>query len=111
METHFPTSAHTESQQARERVMADLKTLVRDSEDLLKATAGDMSEAARDARARIGTALERARATYSEMQAQGIESAKQAMKKADDTIRTHPYQSIGIAFGVGLLLGVLLKRK
>ena len=30
-----------------------------------------------------------------------IEAAKAAAKKADTTIRAHPYESIGIAFGVG----------
>jgi len=32
-------------------------------------------------------------------------------KTADKTIRDHPYQSIGIAVGVGLLIGVLVARK
>ena len=34
-----------------------------------------------------------------------------AAKKADTIIRDHPYESIGVAFGVGLLLGVLVTRK
>ena len=76
-----------------------------------RATAGDASDSAKDARQRLSAALERAKATYDEVQAQGIESAKAAAKKADETIRAHPYESLGIAFGIGLLLGVLLRRK
>ena len=38
-------------------------------------------------------------------------SAKAAAKRADTVIRDHPYESIGIAFGIGLLVGVLVKRK
>jgi len=31
-------------------------------------------------------------------------------KSADRVIREHPYQSVGIAFGFGLLIGVLAKQ-
>ncbi|MEO7415281.1 MAG: DUF883 domain-containing protein, partial [Opitutaceae bacterium] len=61
--------------------------------------------------ARVTAALGKARATYEHLQSQGIEAARVATKKADATIRAHPYESIGIAFGVGLLLGALLRRK
>ena len=32
-------------------------------------------------------------------------------KAADRVVRGHPYQTIGIAFGLGLLVGFLAKRK
>ncbi len=111
MDTDIPDMENTQSRQARERVMADLKMLAGDVEDLLRATAGDVSEKAKEARARVSAALERAKASYSDLQARGMESATAAARRADDTIRGHPYESIGVAFGVGLLLGVLLRRK
>ncbi|HVU33423.1 MAG TPA: hypothetical protein VHE61_08305 [Opitutaceae bacterium] len=55
--------------------------------------------------------MENARATCAALQAQGVTAAKQAAKRVDDTIREHPYESIGIALGVGILLGALLRRK
>lgn len=109
METHFPQANSTQA--ARDRVLDDLKTLAADAEALLFATADDASAKAKEARARLTAGLEKAKSTYEEFQAQGIESAKVALKKADDTIRSHPYESVGIAFGVGVLLGVLLRRK
>ncbi len=111
METYFPHHDETSSQRARERVLADLRTLASDAESLLKATAEDASDKAKEARARLNAALEKARATYDDLQAQGVASAKAALRKADDTVRTHPYEAIGIAFGVGLLLGAVLRRK
>jgi len=110
MDTHFPTLQNNQSSLARERVMADLRTLARDAEDLLKATAGDASEKVKEVRARLTVALERARTSCDELQAQGLESARVAAQRADETIRSHPYESIGVAFGVGVLLGVLIKR-
>lgn len=111
METHFENLSQAQSIIARERVVEDLKTLARDSEALLKATAGDLSEKAKGARARLAAALERAKVTCADLQEQTIASAKAAAQKADVVIRDHPYESIGVAFAVGVLVGVLVARK
>ena len=111
METHFGTLEQAHSLIARQRVLEDLKTLGRDAQDLLKATAGDVSEKGRQLRERLAGALERAKAASVELQGQAVASTKAAARKADVVIRDHPYESIGIAFGLGLLIGVLVARK
>ena len=111
METHFANIERAHSSLARERVMEDLRVLVHDSETLLRATAGDVTEKAKIARARLRAALERAKSTCDELQRQTVAAAKVAAKKADVVVREHPYESIGVAFGVGLLIGVLVGRK
>ena len=93
--------------ESTEKLMADLRMVVRDAEDVLKATAGDMSEKAKETRARLAASLESAKAAYHRLEDKAIASAK----AADGVIREHPYQSIGIAFGVGVLIGVLVGRK
>jgi ElaB/YqjD/DUF883 family membrane-anchored ribosome-binding protein len=106
METHFEAMT-PDSQDARERVKEDLHALMRDAEELLKATAGDMSEKAKQARTRLSEALEKARGTYRQLEEKTVAAAR----ATDKVIREHPYESIGIAFGVGLLIGVLVARK
>ncbi len=106
METHFD-SMQEQNQISREKIKEDLRTLMHDAEALLKATASDMSDKAREARARLGEALEKAKATCQRME----EKTAAAAKATDKVIREHPYESVGIAFGVGLLLGVLVSRK
>jgi ElaB/YqjD/DUF883 family membrane-anchored ribosome-binding protein len=110
METHFENLSQAQSAIARNRVLRDLRTLARDSEALLKATAGDLGEKAGEARKRLARALERAKATCAELQEQTVASAKAAAKKADTVIRDHPYEAIAIAFGTGLLVGFLVAR-
>jgi ElaB/YqjD/DUF883 family membrane-anchored ribosome-binding protein len=39
------------------------------------------------------------------------EKAVERAKAADKVIREHPYQTVGIAFGLGLLIGILARRK
>ncbi len=111
METHFENMDLSHSTIARERVVADLKSLVRDSEELLKATASDVSDKAKEARTRLNGALERAKSTCNDVQTQTVERARVAAQKADTMIRTHPYESLGVSFGIGLLIGVLVSRK
>jgi ElaB/YqjD/DUF883 family membrane-anchored ribosome-binding protein len=111
METQPPPMEETRSQVARERMLADLRAIAADAEALLQATADDASKQAKEARARLTAALEKAKATCQELQSQGIESAKAALNRADQTIRAHPYEAIGIALGAGILLGALLRRK
>jgi ElaB/YqjD/DUF883 family membrane-anchored ribosome-binding protein len=90
-----------------ERLVGDLKTVARDAEDLLKTSAGEVSEKAHEIRARLTAAMERAKETCERLE----EKAAAGVKATDKAVREHPYQSIGIAFGVGLLIGVLVTRK
>lgn len=90
-----------------EKLVADLKRIVLDSEELLHATKDAAGDKAQEVRERLTDALEAAKRTYRKIEDRAVESAK----AADKTIRDHPYQSIGVAFGVGLLIGVLVTRK
>ena len=110
METYFGEIEQARSRLARDRVLADLKTLARDSEDLLRVTAHDVGESSKDARSRVASALERAQATILELQEQTLATAQGAARRADIVVRAHPYQSIGAAFGLGLLVGVLIAQ-
>jgi ElaB/YqjD/DUF883 family membrane-anchored ribosome-binding protein len=95
------------TEQANARLASDLKAVVRDAEELMKATAGQAGEKVAEMRSRLAAALESAKATCHRLEEKTVAAAK----ATDRTIREHPYESIGIAFGVGLLVGVLVGRK
>ncbi|MBU6400801.1 MAG: DUF883 family protein, partial [Verrucomicrobia bacterium] len=88
-------------------VMTNLRNVVEGAEDLLNATADQTAPKHSQARERLRTALESAKGACQRMQ----ENAAAAAKTADRVIRDHPYESIGVAFGVGLLIGALIARK
>jgi ElaB/YqjD/DUF883 family membrane-anchored ribosome-binding protein len=90
-----------------ERLVTDLKRVVRDSEELLKDSAGAVGEKAREMRERLAQSLESAKIACRRLEERALEGAR----ATDKVIREHPYQSIGVAFGVGLLIGVLVTRK
>src|SRR6266436_4730335 len=85
-----------------EKLLQDLKAVVQDGEALLKAGAQNLSERGLAARARLAAALDVARETRGKLEAR----ARAGAQATDRVIREHPYESIGVAFGIGLLIGV-----
>ena len=94
-------------EESTEKLLHDLKAVVRDGEELLKAGAKDLGEKGMAARDRLAAALQTARETGRKLEEQAVAGAK----AAERLIRQHPYESIGIAFGVGLVIGVLVNRR
>lgn len=90
---------------------ADLREMSNDAEEMMNATAGAAGEKMDQLRNRLSSALDAAKTTYQKLQDKTVAGAR----VADKTIREHPYESIGIvagvAFGLGLLIGVLAARK
>jgi ElaB/YqjD/DUF883 family membrane-anchored ribosome-binding protein len=90
-----------------EKLAANLKIVAHDAEELLSEIAGGATDKAQAVRARLSTAIQDAKKTCDRLQ----DKAKEELRATDDTIRLHPYQSIGIAAGIGMLIGLLLGRK
>ena len=103
METRSPE----EIEESTEKLLSDLKAVVHDGEELLKAGAQELGERGIVARERLAQALEMAKETAQRLQQQARVSAQ----ATDRMIRENPYQSIGIAFGVGMLFGILVNRR
>lgn len=90
-----------------EKLVTDVKRVVRDSEELLKDSASVAGGKVQEVRERLTQTLESAKAACGRLE----EKAREGAKATDKVIREHPYQSLGIAFGLGLLIGVLATRK
>lgn len=94
-----------------EKLMHDLKTVVGDAEDLLKATASQSGEQIARIRTRAEESLRTARERMKEI-TQGAEvQARLAAREVDKQVHEHPWTAVGVAAGIGLVLGILLGRK
>jgi ElaB/YqjD/DUF883 family membrane-anchored ribosome-binding protein len=85
----------------------DLHSLAEDAKALLTATSDVAGEKVAEARKRLSDAIEKGKETWSNVQEKAVESAK----ATDEMIHDHPYRAIGIALGVGALVGYLLGRR
>lgn len=84
-----------------------LDSLVTGSEELLEATADEAGEKVNGFRRRLASALESAKVTGRRFQDRTV----QAARASDQVVRGHTYESVGLALGVGLLIGVLVGRR
>ena len=96
---------------SKDKLVADLKIVVADAEELLRATASQAGDKIGVARERIQASLANARVKLVEAERALAERTRQAAKVADEYVHQNPWQAVGIAAVVGLVLGVLISRR
>lgn len=102
-------NAITEDQ--RDKLVSDLKNVILDAEELLKITASDAGVEAVALRERVRERLAQAKHGLLDLQENTLAKAKAATRKADDYVHDHPWPSVAVAAGVGLLVGLLIGRR
>ena len=90
-----------------EQLLDDLTAVVRDAEGLLKATASQTGEKVAEVRARAEESVRQAKARLAGFE----EQAREAAGEADKLVRANPWQAVGVAAAVGLVLGLLISRR
>ena len=96
---------------SKEKLVADLKVVVADAEELLRATASQAGEKVSAARERIQASLATAKVKLSDAERALLEKSKLAAKATDEYVRDNPWQAVGVAAVAGLVLGVLISRR
>ena len=86
---------------------SDVSALAEDARALMAATADVAGEKVSQARKRLAAALDSGKQILGRVKEKAVEGAK----ATDEAVHEHPYQAIGIALGVGVLLGYLLARR
>ena len=95
----------------KQRFVSDMKVVVSDAEEILRATAGVAGEKMTDLRERIGERLRDAKLRIADAEAALVDKTKAAARATDDYVNDNPWQAVGIAAGVGLLLGIIIGRR
>lgn len=95
----------------KDKLITDFKVVVADAEELLRATANQAGDKAAELRSKIQTRLADAKVRLADAEAVMVDKAKQAGRVADDYVHDNPWRSVGIAAGVGLIVGLLIGRR
>jgi len=93
------------------QLKADMDAVLRDAEALFRASAGQGGEKMDEARAKIRESLEAAKARLQQAERRARQQGEDALHATEDYARRNPWQTMGIAAGVGLVVGVLLARR
>jgi ElaB/YqjD/DUF883 family membrane-anchored ribosome-binding protein len=94
-----------------EKLRADLQTVVEDAEELLKATSAQTGERIQGVRAKAEQSLHKARARLAEAEADAVERVRRAATTTEAYVQERPWESVGVAAGIGFLLGLLISRR
>ena len=103
--------ANTESVVTRDKLMQDVKIVISDAEELLRATASQAGEKVSAAREKVQDSLHRAKVKLAEAEDVMIEKGKQAARVTDEYVHDNPWKAVGVAAGIGLLIGLLIGRR
>ena len=107
----MPMNSQAANDVSKEKLVADLKVVVADAEELLRATASQAGEKVSAARERIQASLATAKVKLGEAERALLEKTKQAARATDDYVHENPWQAVGIAAMAGLVLGILISRR
>lgn len=98
-------------QKTEDDILESLKTSLDDAEALLREAADATGDKASELRENALRSLRRTRDGLHDAQDALVEKGRQAVRVTDDYVHDNPWQAIGVAGVVGLLLGVLVSRR
>lgn len=94
-----------------DQLVNDLKTVMEDAEALIKATSTLTGEKIQEVRARAEESLRQAKVRMTEVEEEAMRRAREIADATDEYVRQNPWQSVGVAAGIGLVLGLLIARR
>lgn len=95
----------------KDQLISDFKVVIADAEALIRATANQGGEAVSNLRAKAEESVAVAKVKLAEAQDVLVEKGRIAAKATDDYVHEKPWHAVGIAAGVGLVVGLLIGRR
>ena len=96
---------------SKEKLVQDLRLVIADAEDLLKATAANAGEKVSAARERVQDRIHSAKIKLAEAEEAMLLKTREAARATDVFVHDNPWYAVGIAAGAGLVVGMLIGRR
>jgi ElaB/YqjD/DUF883 family membrane-anchored ribosome-binding protein len=98
-------------ERSRDSLVKDFTEVLTEADALLKQATKETGERAIDLRAQDETKLRAAKAKLQDVQGEAMDRAKVAARATDEYVRDNPWQALGVAAAVGVLIGLLMSRR
>ncbi len=105
------TTETSEGTIAKEKIVQDFKTVYSDVEELLRATASQTGEKIGILRERLQEHMHKAKDRLADTKDVVVVKTKEAARATDEYVHDNPWHAVGIAAGVGLVIGLLIGRR
>ena len=100
-----------EFNQAKGKMASDIKTVIADGEDLLKAAANVSSAGLAVARGKFDETLSSAKARLADASRPAVDKARRTAAAANGYVHGNPWTVIGVAAAAGALIGFLAAKR
>jgi ElaB/YqjD/DUF883 family membrane-anchored ribosome-binding protein len=98
-------------ERSRDALVKDFTEVLTEADTLLKQATKESGEKASDLRAQVETKLRAAKVKLQEMQDDAMDRAKATARATDEYVRDNPWQALGVAAALGVLVGLLIGRR
>lgn len=105
------SQTNTVTNTSKEKLVADMKVVIADAEEILKSTADVAGEKMASIRGKIETRLKDAKIRLEDAEAALVDKTKACARVTDDFVHDQPWKAVGVAAVVGLALGMLIGRR
>ena len=105
------SNADQSSVDSQEQLVSDIKSVISEAEEMLGATADQTGEKIANLRVRIQARLRDAKLRLIEAEALLVTKTRAAARATDEYVHESPWTAVGIAAGVGLLVGLIIGRR
>jgi ElaB/YqjD/DUF883 family membrane-anchored ribosome-binding protein len=109
--THQENDMPTDTSIATDKLVADLREVAADAEELLKLTAGQAGDRIAELRSSLGAKLVQARSDLGRLEHELLARGRDAARATDQYVHDNPWKAIGASAGLAFLLGLLVGRK
>ncbi len=99
------------AQVTTDKLVSDMRVVIGDAEELLRATANLAGEKVSAARAKMEDSVRSAKVKLAEAQDVVIDKAKAAAQATDDYVHAHPWKAVGFGAAIGVIVGMLIARR
>jgi ElaB/YqjD/DUF883 family membrane-anchored ribosome-binding protein len=93
-----------------QKLISDVNVLIDDAEELLRATADQTGERIVELRQRMQRKIEEGRSALAAQENEWRQKAEQARVRSENYLRENVWTTVAMAAGIGMLLGLLLRR-
>jgi ElaB/YqjD/DUF883 family membrane-anchored ribosome-binding protein len=98
-------------ERSRDALVKDFTEVLSEADALLKQATKESGEKASDLRAQVETKLRAAKLKLMDMQDDAMDRAKATARATDEYVRDNPWQALGVAAAIGVLIGLLMSRR
>jgi ElaB/YqjD/DUF883 family membrane-anchored ribosome-binding protein len=109
--TELATATGDGVEQITKAMKRNLRALIGDMEEMLKATVDQTGDRIAAVRAKAEESLQEAKAQLAEQEAAVVAKTKAAARATDDYVRDNPWRALGITAAIALFVGILVARR